>query len=424
MRLSLFGGSDAGSARDVRDERIRMTGGALGALLLFFGALLPGAIPLRVVSMTLGIALLLTEILLLRSTRRHKTMLSALAIIVPIGILGLVEALTGVIGDRMFAVNGEHLLVLFPILGVFGYVVARNGSARVYATGFLGIAALAAVLAIAEWVLHLSLFGRPEFVTSQREGATRALLGAEHVLVLGALFAVSVAFAPIVRRWILRVPFTVLLLAGCWATGSRAAAVASLLVAVIQEVPSLMSLLQRLRWVLLTVIGISVVGIAYLSTMVWTTHIPGRTGLEYSENYRYASYAMLGEILQHRPLGYLLGGAPRGVWMMSSDLRGPVDLARSADSEIIFAVFTAGWAGIVTFLVIAVLAVLAIRRSPTIGLSLLLMTGLGVIMSLHGWDAMSLLWYVLIGAAAAMVRKEPPQLISAEGAEAHRVDPL
>lgn len=373
---------------------------ALGlAGFVFFPSLVEAWVPLRVIAIGLGTVALLTE-LLARAPHRRRRLLWGLLLPATVAVsVASIEWVAHVTGDRMLAVNAEHLLVLAPLFAWFGALTIQSRSARTYGIGYLLVAAIASVLAIVESAFGFSTLGRDvQFLTSQREGITRALVGAEHVLVLGALIAVAVALAPIIaKRW-LRVILSVLLIVGCVATGSRAAAAAAVIVAVMQAAPPIVRALQRWWWLPGVLVTSAFIALGLLAQFAWTTHIPGATGTAFSANYRFASYAMIADVLEARPFGYLLQSPPLNTWMMSSDLRGAVDLVHSADSELVFAIFTAGWIGAVTYLAAFWIGFRALRDHPILAMAASTMTGLGLIMSLHGWDAASTLWYALLGA--------------------------
>lgn len=387
------------STMPTRRNAWRICFGTTLSAFVLFPALISDHIPLRPIAILLGLVAVVSETWLCQAARKRRLGWS-FALTIAVGVaVALIEVIARQLGDRMFAVNAEHLFVLLPLYGAFGALAMRATALRSYALTFLSVAAVAAALAIAESLLGSSLLGRDaQFMASQREGPIRALVGAEHVLVLGALLATATTFTPVLRSWRLRLPLTLLLLFGCWATGSRAAAFASTCVVVIQAIPRLVEVMQRLWWVIASSISAGFVALAFLATWVWTTEIPGQSGVTYSANYRFASYAVVADVLEARPFGYLLQAPPENVWVMDSELRGAVDLVHSSDSELVFAVFAAGWLGVVCYLLAFWLGSYALRTHPVVGMSTLTLTGLGLIMSLHGWDAASMLWYLLIGA--------------------------
>jgi hypothetical protein len=307
------------------------------------------------------------------------------------------------LGDRFFAVNAEHLFVLLPLFATLGWLIYRSDGSRVYLLTFLGFASLVAAMALAESALDHSLLGRDlEFASSQREGPTRAIVGSEHVLVLGATLAAAVPLTLKLKLARSRIIISFLLTAGSWATGSRAPALICTAIAIFQLFPILRRALQRQVWILHSLAVALLAALTYLALAVWKPSIPGATGLEYSSNYRSAIYSLLPRILSEHPLGYLLQGTPIGVWLVPSELRGVVDIAKSVDSEIIYAAFGLGWIGLFFFTACLFVSIAAIKHDMSIGLSALTLTSIGFILSLHGWDAMSPFWYLLVGISVGL----------------------
>lgn len=382
----------------------RWVAASLLAVALFYPALLPTAVPLRAVAIALGVLGVCVELHLSTAPSRVRVQRMVGVAAASTLVLVVIEIAARLVGDRLLAVNAEHLFLLAPLFGGLGWLLVRNRGHHAYRAAYLAVAGLTALAAVFEFLAGYSLFGRDEqFLTSQREGAVRVLLASEHVLILGVLFAVGVTLAASVRHWPTRVLLTVLLLIGCLTTGSRGPAALAGLVAVIQALPFVVRIVQRHTAVALAAAAVAVAALGWASVMVWTADIPGATGGAYSTNYRWASYSLLPDILAERPMGYLLLSPPHGVWMMSSELRGPVDLVDSADSELIFAALGLGWLGIAFYLGALALSIRTLRHSAELGFPTLLMTGLGLLMALHGWDGMSNLWYLLLGCSAAVV---------------------
>ena len=365
---------------------------------LFFSYFLEPLGSLRLTIVAIGFAALTLEVVLWDvSLRRRLLVLASIGGYVLIAV-GAIELIASQIDDRLFAVNAEHLIVVLPLFALLGWMIYRSGQGRLYIVVMLAVAAAVSALAVAESVLDRSLVGRGyEFLTYQREGSARALVGSENVLVLGATLAAMVPLSLKLRRLSLQILVGVVLVAGAWATGSRAPALICTAVAAVQFFPFLRDLLQRFVWIVFAAAGLVVAGLVYLSLVVWTPFIAGATGLEYSSNYRGAIYSLVPQFLADRPFGYLLQQPPVGRWLVESQLHGDVDIARSIDSEIVYAIFGLGWIGLVLYLVAVVVSIAAIKRDVAIGLSSLTLTSLGFILALHGWDAMSPFWYALLG---------------------------
>ncbi|ASD23153.1 hypothetical protein B7495_14415 [Cryobacterium sp. LW097] len=381
-------------------------------MLLSFGLFFPYFLEqlgsLRLFTVAIGFTAMAVEVFLMQLPLRWR-----ITCIVLVGgylavAVGAIELVARQIDDRLFAVNGEHLLVMLPLFALLAWVLYRSEQGRLYLVVLLGVATLVSVLAISESLLGQSLFGREyEFATSQREGLTRALVGSENVLVLGAILATMVPLALKLRQLRIQLIVSAILVAGVWATGSRAPALICTAIAAVQLFPVMRALLQRFLWVVHALAAAAIASLAYLSVFVWVPFIAGATGLEYSSNYRGAIYSLVPQFLADRPLGYLLQTAPAGRWLVDSELHGGVDIARSVDSEIVYAIFGLGWIGLALFVTAVFVSIAAIKYDMAIGLSALTLTSLGFILALHGWDAMSPLWYSLLGVCAGVAVLPP-----------------
>lgn len=390
-------------SRERTRSRLRIASALLLSLGLFFPYYLEQLGSLRLFSVAIGFAALALEIFLMERPLRRRIFSVAVAGGYLAVAVGAIELLARQIDDRLFAVNAEHLLVMLPLFALLGRVLYRSGQGRIYVVVLLAAATFVSVLAISESLLGQSLFGRDyEFATFQREGPTRALVGSENVLVLGAILATLVPLSLKLRKLPIQLTVSAILVAGAWATGSRAPAVICTAVAAVQFFPYLRALLLRFLWVAHALAATAIAGLAYLSLFVWGPFIAGATGLEYSSNYRGAIYSLVPQFLADRPLGYLLQTAPAGRWVVDSELHGGVDIARSVDSEIVYAIFGLGWIGLAFFVAAVFISITAIKYDTAIGLSALTLTSLGFSLALHGWDAMSPLWYSLLGVCAGV----------------------
>ena len=383
---------------------LRILSASLLSCAFYFAYFLGELGSLRVLVISIAFMAITLEIWLLPLPRQKRLFwVLSLGFYTGAGI-ALTEFLASQREDRLIAVNGQHLLVLLPLFAVLGMLIYRSCHGRHYLSVFLGFAALVSILAIAEATLDRSLLGRDlQFLTSQREGLARAIVGSEHVLVLGASLAVAVPLTIKISRTALRLPLTALLVAGCWASGSRAPAAICTLVACAIAFPVVRTFFQRRLWILYSGTTAIILGLTYMASFVWKPYIAGATGLEYSSNYRGASYSLMPQMLLEHPFGYLLGGAPFGVWMADSELRGSVDMAVSSDSEIVFAIFGLGWLGLIFYLTSLIISIAAIKFDMAVGLASLSLTVIGLSLSLHGWDGMSLIWYLLLGVCVYLV---------------------
>jgi predicted phage tail protein len=377
---------------------LRIASALLLSFALFFPYFLEQLGSLRLFVVAIGFAALALEILLTDlSLRRRLAFLAGVGAYL-VAAVGAIELVARQIDDRLFAVNAEHLLVMLPLFAFLAWVLYRSEQGRLYVVVLLAVATAVSLLAVSESLLSQSLFGREyEFATSQREGPTRALVGSENVLVLGAILATLVPLCLKLGRFRLQLIVSAVLVAGVWATGSRAPALICTAIAAVQLFPFLRALLVRFLWIVHALAVAALAGLAYLALFVWVPFIAGATGLEYSSNYRGAIYSLAPQFLADRPFGYLLQTPPAGRWLVDSELHGPVDIARSVDSEIVYAIFGLGWIGLAFFVAAVFVSIAAIKYDVAFGLSALTLTSLGFSLALHGWDAMSPLWYSLLG---------------------------
>ena len=387
-------------------KTLRIASAALISALIFFPSLLGEVASVRLWAIGIGLAAFAVEAAFSDRSFRARALTIVGATVATGALLAVIELLAFRLDDRAFAVNGEHLFILLPLFAATGLQIMRSRNGRTYLTVGTAAATLVALLALVEFAVDFSIVGREyTFLTSQREGPTRALVGSEHVLVLGATLAAFVPLTSVIRRAPLRLSAGALILLGTWASGSRVPAAIATLVFVVQSVPVVKHFVIRNTRYVVFLAAVAIAVLAFCAAFVWSPFIGGESGLDFSANYRFASYAVLPQILVTLPLGYLLLGAPEGAWVVGSESRGLVDLGMSADSELLYGAFTLGWVGVIAFLVVLFGSLKTIRESFAVGAAASSLAVMGFSLALHGWDGMSNLWYLLIGACAYMLRQ-------------------
>ncbi|WP_396657755.1 hypothetical protein [Microbacterium oxydans] len=381
----------------------RVVAALLVAAVIFAPHVLSQIASLRAIALVAAVLACGVEIVFSDMSRRRKLVVGTGLLLYLGAGMAIIELLAALSGDRLFAVNAEHLFVLLPVYALLGAVVYRTSAGRIYLRVLLSVALAVSAVAIAESVFGLSLVGRDyEFLISQREGITRALVAGENSLTLGVSLAAMVPLTLKIPTPWMRYGTAVVLVAGTWATGSRGPAAIAACVALVQFIPIARTLLQRYTWVVYAAAAAAMVGLAVASVFFWTPYIAGSTGIAYSSNYRGALYSLLPQMLVERPFGYALGTPEAGRWMVDSELHGTFDIVRSIDSEIVFAILGLGWIGLALFLAAVFVAIATLRTDTSLGLSALVLTALGFIIALHGWDGMSMLWYGLLGACLSV----------------------
>ena len=105
------------------------------------------------------------------------------------------------------------------------------------------------------------------------------------------------------------------------------------------------------------------------------------------------------------PLDTDLAPLPPGIWLVQSEAFGVKDLLAALDSELVYSAFTFGWGGVVVVLAAFVVAVLAIKKSPALGLASIATSLIGFSLALHAWDGLGAVWLALTGACVAALTK-------------------
>ena len=301
--------------------------------------------------------------------------------------------------------NFQRLLIVTPVCIAMGYLTARNGSVRTWAQAFVGVGVVNGTLAIVEASIGRSLIGRSvAFALNERDGGARALLAADHSLVLGAILAACVPLVYLSKvRW--PIVYALVLVAGSWATGSRGPTVIAGLVALTYLVPASEKLLRKYYRALMVGTAAFLVAVGLMSVFVWKPIAAGEIGTSYSTDYRTALYAELPHILAARPLGYGIAGLPPDEWLIDSRLFGVQDVATTIDSEVVLSASNFGVLGVAAFLfALFYCGLLAIRSDAYLGLASSVVSFTGMFLALHAWDSLGPMWYLLIGMSVFVVR--------------------
>jgi hypothetical protein len=296
------------------------------------------------------------------------------------------------------ATTVQHILLLLPLCLAAGWVLVRTGRIIHYLSWLLIVGIVTVPLAIYENLANTSVISARIL---ERNGSTRAIVGSEHPLVLGALFLALIPVAMYVGgRY--RYLCSALLYVGILTTGSNGPEIVGVLILVVCLVPLLARWTLSTVWPLIALwVGIGV----YLfvgATWLWTTQIHGTSTTDVSNQYRAALYALLPRLLHDRPLGYGFGGLPPDTLYVSTQSSGIQDVSKSVDSEFVYGVTQFGYIAVVFFMVAAAFSVFAAARNHAVGLSLLSTTLVGLFLSIHSWNSLGALWFLQIGACAAL----------------------
>ncbi|KYH44492.1 O-antigen ligase [Branchiibius sp. NY16-3462-2] len=312
-------------------------------------------------------------------------------------------------GSVLADANGQRFFVTFPLAICAGCVICSSRDAMNYlARSITAVACLSAALAVVEFAIGTSIFGRDaEFASYFRDNSARAVVGAEHPLILGVLLGLAIPFAyACLRAWWLRWPTMLLLMAGIYATGSRGPLGIAVGVVIFMVLPGLARFMARHFGVLFLAALIGLATLWYYASKVWQPVTSSSDALANSMEYRAAIYSLLPRILLARPLGYGLGDLPANVWLIQAPDRAQ-DITVTVDSQLVLSGMRLGWLGMALLGVILVVAVLAMRRRVDFGLSLFLITGAGTFVALDAWDGAGTLWMMLFGCGLRLLSYPP-----------------
>jgi len=293
----------------------------------------------------------------------------------------------------------EHIVLLLPLSAAAGWILVATGRIVQYLSWLLVVGTITVLPAMYEYLANASLINP---TLHARNGQTRAIVGSDHPLVLGALF---LALIPIAMYLAGRYRY----LAGIWlylgilTTGSNGPKLVGAVVLAVCFVPQLArALLSRSGPLYAVCAGIAVY-IFVGSNWFWTTQIKGTNTNDVSDQYRAALYAVLPHLLGDRPLGYGLGGLPPDTFYAYTATSGVFDIGSSIDSELVYGATQFGYIAILVFLGVAAFGVRAIRRNHAIGLSSLSTTLVGLFLAIHSWNSLGAFWFLGFGSCAALV---------------------
>jgi hypothetical protein len=293
----------------------------------------------------------------------------------------------------------EHVFLLFPLATAAGWILVRSGRIVQYLSWLLIVGLITVLPAVYEYLTNTAVI---RAAAVRRNGSTRAIVGSETPLVLGALFLALIPIAVyLTGRY--RYVCSICLYIGVLTTGSNGPEILGAVVLMVCLIPFLARrVLSTWRPLTALLTGIAV----YLfvgANWLWTTQISGESTTDVSNQYRAALYAILPRLFHDRPFGYGLAGLPPDTIYFSTASSGIQDVSRSVDSEFVYSVTQFGYIGALVFVVIAVFGVFGAMRNHAIGLSSLATTLVGLFLSIHSWNSLGTLWFLLFGACAALV---------------------
>jgi hypothetical protein len=330
--------------------------------------------------------------------------------------------------DPVAVANVQRFFLTFPLAFVLGWhLSASSSSIDMFGKMYGILAGVVGAMAVAEVAYGSSFFSRDEaFAWLVREGGARALLGAEHALVLGVLLAAAPPFIIALYRGWPRVLLLALSLGGIVATGSRGALVLGVVAAIACMMPKMAQSIARRRLFIGAAILTALATLWYLASAVWEPATYSRDWSQNSLEYRAAIYSLLPSILHEMPIGAGLGSLPSGEWFIRAPDR-VIDVSRSVDSQLVLSGLRLGWVGVFLFLGAIVICVIAARTRLDVGLAGIVVTLSGTFLALDAWDGLGVVWLLIIGSAAGIAaRNTAPSGVRKRGysSRAPSLDPL
>lgn len=292
--------------------------------------------------------------------------------------------------------------LLFPLAIVVGRAMISAGVDTLVQRALIWWTSATAVAALGERLLGNRLIPVDSVGGSfVREGNVRAVVFAEHALVLAVLLLVGVAASYRLLRGRWRLWLVALQLAGIWSTGSRGPMLLAVAYLAVRFVGSNENVRDRLG----STGSRLTVGVLCLSALVFLVvqggaegqiAVTGGTPAEASASYRLALFKVMTLSLGSHPLGWGLGGLPAREVVISSPF-GPLDVSTSIDSELVLLATEFGYLGILAFIATVGLSILAASSRMPNADPLLLICAAGLFLALHAWAGLGTIAFMFVG---------------------------
>lgn len=330
--------------------------------------------------------------------RTRRTLLAAIGTLFVIVNIFLSRVLAHAYQSDLFVIVGKSFF-LQPAGVILGWQLARVGRLTYYLRWLLAVGLVTVLFAVVEYETGKALLQPAKAFV--RSGHLRALVGAEHPLVLGTILLslVPVALATLGRwRW----PAALWLFVGVYVTGSNGPTIIGAVLLVTLAVPPIARRLTASAKPFLVLLAGLTAYITYGALRLWSLQIPGTTSRQVSNEYRASLYSILPSVLTHHPFGYGITGLPPSTYLVRTAAN-LVDVADSIDSELVLGVTQFGYMWVAVFVTVAIFGALAVPHSNVIGLSSLLVTLAGLFLAIHSWNSLGVYWMLLFGGCLATV---------------------
>lgn len=315
------------------------------------------------------------------------------------------------INDRVF-----RLFVLFPAMFVVGvFWLNTKSRRREFARIYLWVAVLMSPIAFVERLTGGSLLDRA-IPVNLLYGEMRAFLLTEHTLVLAVLLVLAVPMAMTVRRMGGKVALITVLATGIWSTASDGCLALLVIIVGVECLLRAGNMGTRARAAAYRAV-FAIFALALILPGLVAGSQPIVTSADSdvaSFEYRYALYAVLPKTLETAPFGWGVEGLPTGVFYTPSQF-GTLDVARTVDSELVYAAIDFGWPGLLAFLTAVWTGTSSRLLSDPVGRMAVLLTACGMFLALHAWTGLGSLWFLLLGGCVAALRDGSESSLLEEG---------
>lgn len=372
----------------------------LGAVLcVFFPYVINGFVSAQVLLVVFMGLLSILEVGARKASFSELLLVTSFAIATVI----LVLALTSTFADSqapLFVSKMQQYVALLPMGVLAGWALSRSQYLRGYAQLFVLVALVCATIGVFEYATQSTVFGRTALLSTL---GGKAIVAADHPLVLGVLIATAIA---LVRPSGIKHPRIVALalFVGAFATQTTGPSAIAALLLLLVLFPKLEEWLEQRTWIIAVGVIVVVLFLAYLAFFVWEPEIIADDLNGYSFQYRTAMYALLPDILVQVPFGYGFAGMPEATWFLPSSLRGIRDLSFTIDSEIVYLVSELGIAGLLAFMAVLGISLRALKDSFHVGVFALVLTVAGFFVALHAFGSLASVWIIAVSLAGFSAR--------------------
>jgi hypothetical protein len=376
---------------------------ALLAIVLIFPKVVQLYLPLRLSVILVGILIVYWEFHRAAELKlgNIRPILSALGFIVlTLIVIPTFDYIAVGARDPFIALNAQRFIILPGLFLCCGYAIRKSKSLNIYVNALVFGGVVSSLLALYEQVLGRWLIWQDatSLLYQRGDGSFRSVVAGEHPLVLGTILAALTALVH-ASSFRFRLAIQLVLLAGCFATGSRGPVALGIFALLLTNSKPLWKFLKaRMAQGRILLYVSFVVGI-FMIFFILEPVASGSSGYDYSGAYRLAISALIPHIISTVPFGYLFGEIPTGTWLLDSELYGVRDLASTVDSELVLLTFNFGILGFIAYIAMFRISFLSVFKHENFGLFLFILATEGLVLAIHAWDSLGPMFYLSFGLA-------------------------